>query len=324
MADERRVVGRRRRGGWREHVTGWLFVGPAAVVLGAFGLLPVLYAGYVSLHDWGLVKRGFVGLANYERAFGDPEFGRAMLVTVWYVLGTVPTSLGLGLLVANLLGRRMRGRAFYRTLYFLPYVTSVVAAAAVWLWIFYPTEAGLANAAFRALGLPRQDWVEESRGLFLLIGEHFGVRVPGWAGGPSLALVCVMVFSVWSSVGFDVVVLLAALASVPREVYDAAELDGATGWQRLRHITVPLISPTLFFLLIVSTIRAFRVFGQIYVMASKETARTAHNVTMYVFHWMYTGSDYGYSSAVALILFGVILLVTLVQMRAVGRRVHYG
>lgn len=315
--------GTRKRGRPREHLTGFLFVGPAALVLGAFSLFPVGYAFYVSLHDWGVVKRGFVGLENYGRALGDPEFGRAMAVTAWYVLGTVPVTLVLALLVANLLSRRIWGRAVYRTIYFLPYVTSVVAAAAVWLWIFYPTEFGLANAVFDGLGLPKQDWVEEAQGVFQLVGEHFGLAVPGWAAGPSLALVCVMVFSVWGSVGFHVVVLLAALSNVPREIYEAAELDGATGWQRLRSVTVPLISPTLFFLLIVSTIRAFRVFGQIYVMASKETARTAHNVTMYIFHLIYNVNEYGYSSAIAMLLFVIILLVTLVQFRVVGRRVHY-
>lgn len=307
----------------REHLTGWLFVGPAALVLAAFSLFPVGYAFYVSLHDWGLTNRGFVGMENYARAFTDAEFGRAMGVTVWYVLGTVPTTMVLALLLANLLSRRIRGRAVYRTIYFLPYVTSVVAAAAVWLWIFYPTDTGLANAVFQGLGLPPQDWVEESQGVFGLMAGHFGLTLPAWAAGPSLALACVIVFSVWSSVGFHVVVLLAALSSVPKEIYEAAELDGASGWQRLRRVTVPLISPTLFFLLVISTIRAFRVFGQIYVMASKETARTAHNVTMYVFQTFYVANERGYGSAVALVLFAVILLVTLVQMRVAGRRVHY-
>jgi len=173
------------------------------------------------------------------------------------------------------------------------------------------------------LGLPAQGWVEESRGVVGLVASHVGLRVPGWAAGPSLALVCVMVFSVWSSVGFYVVVLLAALSNVPAEIYEAAALDGATGWRRLRHITVPMISPTLFFLLIVATIRAFRVFGHIYVLAAKDTERTAHNVTMFIFRTFYESGETGYGSAIALVLFAIILLVTLVQMRVVGQRVHY-
>jgi len=307
----------------REHVTGWLYVGPAAAVLGLFFVFPVGYALYVSLHRWSLTREAFVGLENYGRAFGDPEFGRALLVTVYYVVGTVPASLFLGLLIANLLAQRIRWRSVYRTVYFLPYVTSVVAAAAVFLWIFYPNEQGLANVVLGWLGVPAQAWVEESRGVLALLLEPMGVALPPWAGGPSLALVCVMVFSVWGSVGFYVVVLLAALTNVPAEIYEAATLDGATGWQRLRHVTVPLISPTLFFLLIVSTIRAFRVFGQIYVMAAKERMGTAHNVTMFIFKTFYERGETGYGSAVALILFVIILIVTLVQMRLVGRRVHY-
>lgn len=307
----------------RENLAACLYVGPAAVVLGLFCVFPVCYAFYVSLHRWGLSRQAYVGLANYTRAFTDPEFGRAVLVTVYYVLGTVPVSLLLGLVIANLLAQRIRGRGVYRTIYFLPYVTSVVAAAAVWVWIFYPAEHGVANTVMKAIGLPQQAWVEESRGVFGLVAEHWGIHVAPWAQGPSLALVCVMVFSVWSAVGFYVVVLLAALSNVPNEIYEAAAIDGATGWRRLRHITVPMISPTLFFLLIVATIRAFRVFGHIYVLASKDTEQTAHNVTMLVFRTFYESGETGYGSAIALILFGVILLVTLIQMRVVGPRVHY-
>ncbi len=306
-----------------ETLQGYTFVAPAAALLGLFFVFPVGYAFYVSLHRWGLAQEAYIGLDNYRRAFGDPEFGRALLVTVYYVVGTVPVSLLLGLVIANLLAQRVRGRGAYRTVYFLPYVTSVVAAAAVWVWIFYPNEQGLANVVLGWLGLPSQAWVEESRGVVALLLEPLGVGVPPWAGGPSLALVCVVIFSVWSSVGFYVVVLLAALSNVPAEIYEAATIDGATGWQRLRHVTVPLISPTLFFLLIVATIRAFRVFGHIYVLASKDTEHTAHNVTMFIFRAFYERGETGYGSAVALILFAIILAVTILQMKLVGRRVHY-
>jgi len=316
-----------RRRHRRENRTGWLYVAPAALVLGLFSVLPVLYAFYVSLHDWSLVKLKFIGFRNYAEALGrDPNFGKSLLATVYYVVGTVPASLLLGLLIANLLAGKIRGRLAYRTIYFLPYVTSVVAAAAVWFWMLYPAPAewGLANSVMKALGLKPQLWVEESKGVFRLIAEHFGSTLPGWAEGPSLALVCVMLFSIWQSVGFDIVVLLAALTTVPKEIYEAAAVDGATGWRRLRHITIPLISPTLFFLSIVSTIRAFRVFNQVYIMASKETSHTADTVTVYIFRAFYGGTwRVGYGSAIAIILFVIILAVTLLQMRALGARVHY-
>jgi len=307
-------------------VTGYLYVAPATLILALFSVFPLGYAFYVSLHDWRLRKGEFVGLQNYIDAFSaDPQFGRALLATVWYVVGTVPVSLALGLFIANLLAGKIRGRAVYRTIYFLPYVTSVVAAAAVWMWLLYPAPAewGLANAAMKAIGLPPQAWVEESKGIFRLVAEHWGWRPPAWAAGPSLSLVCVMAFSVWQALGFDIVVLLAALTTVPKEIYEAAAVDGATGWRRMRRITIPLISPTLFFLSIVSTIRAFRVFNQVYIMASKETAGTANTVTVYIFNTFYVGGRVGYGSAVAMVLFLIILAVTLVQMRALGARVHY-
>lgn len=307
-------------------MTGYLYVAPATLILALFSVFPLGYAFYVSLHDWRLRKGEFVGLQNYIDAFSaDPQFGRALLATVWYVVGTVPVSLALGLFIANLLAGKIRGRAVYRTIYFLPYVTSVVAAAAVWMWLLYPAPAewGLANAAMKAIGLPPQAWVEESKGIFRLVAEHWGWRPPAWAAGPSLSLVCVMAFSVWQALGFDIVVLLAALTTVPKEIYEAAAVDGATGWRRMRRITIPLISPTLFFLSIVSTIRAFRVFNQVYIMASKETAGTANTVTVYIFNTFYVGGRVGYGSAVAMVLFLIILAVTLVQMRALGARVHY-
>ncbi len=313
---------RRRR---RESATGWLYVSPAALILGLFSILPVAYAFYVSLHDWRMVKGGFVGLQNYADALSkDPAFGRSLLATVWYVVGTVPVGLVLALVIANLLAQKIRGRGVYRTVYFLPYVTSIVAAAAVWLWMLYPAEWGLANSVMKGLGLPMQRWVEEPRGVFALAAEHFGGALPGWAAGPSLSLACVMLFSVWQSLGFEVVVLLAALTSVPKEIYEAAAVDGATGWRRLRHITIPLISPTLFFLSIISTIRAFRVFNQVYVLGSKETAaHSADTVTVYIFRTFYDRGEVGYGSATAMILFLIILAVTLLQMRLLGARVHY-
>ena len=312
---------RRRR---RENVTGWLYVSPAALVLGLFSIFPVGYAFYVSLHDWQIVKGDFVWFQNYADAFSrDPRFGQSLLATVYYVVGTVPVSILLGLVIANLLAQKIRGRGVYRTIYFLPYVTSIVAAAAVWLWMLYPSELGLANSRMKGLGLAPQRWVEEPTGVFRLIAEHYGSTLPGWAAGPSLSLVCVMAFSIWQSLGFDIVVLLAALTMVPKEIYEAAAVDGATGWRRLRYITIPLISPTLFFLSIVSTIRAFRVFNQVYIMA-KDPSHTADTVPVYIYRVMYdSGWGVGYGSAIAMILFLIILAVTLLQMRVLGARVHY-
>ena len=300
---------------------GVLAVLAVGLLLGAWLTRRVPWAGL----RWVPLLLCGVPLALAVASLALHGLGATWLVLWAVLLGGLFASVEAAFVLGRWVAARLELRSVYRTVYFLPYVTSVVAAAAVWLWIFYPhpAESGLMNTVFRWLGLPPQRWVEESRGVFELLGGAVGLRVPGWAAGPSLALVCVMAFSVWTSLGFNIVVLLAALTNVPKEIYEAAAIDGAAGWRRLRHVTVPLISPTLFFLLIVSTIRAFRVFSHVYVMASKDPKHTAHNVTMYIFRLVYTKSRLGYGSAVALLLFALILVVTLVQMRVLGRRVHY-
>lgn len=301
----------------------YLYLAPAAVILLTFCVFPLGYALYVSLFDWGLVKGKFVGLSNYREALHSAEFWRALLVTVYYVIGTVPVTLILAFFVARLLFQKIRARGFYRTCYFLPYITSTVAAAVVWRWIFYHDERGLANWVLQSLGLGVQRWVLEPTGIFQLLARAVSVELPDWAGGPSLALVCVMIFSIWQSIGFDIVIFLAGLSSIPNEMHEAAELDGAGSWQMTRYITLPLLSPTIFFVVIISTIRAFRVFNQIYIMGHGERLRTTHNITMHIYSNSFDYFHFGYGAAVALILFLVILLLTIVQMRIAGAKVHY-
>jgi multiple sugar transport system permease protein len=316
--------GRRRRS---EGVLALLFLLPSALVLGAFGIFPLLYAFYVSLHKWTLVKGPFLGLGNYVQALrAEPDFWQALQVTVYYVLGTVPATLVLGFLVAELLNRRLAGLTLYRVLFFTPYIVSPVAAAAVWRWIYHP-QYGLANAALAALHLPTRRWLQEPQGVVSLIGGSMGIDVPSWAAGPSVALTAIMTVSIWHGLGFAVVVLLAGLASIPTDVTEAARLDGARGWPMMRHVTLPLLSPTLFFLLIVFTIRAFQTFNQIYVLTPQGgPLGTTRNITMYIFTSFYQNTSrlgYGYGAAVAFILFGLILLLTVLQFKLLGDRVHY-
>jgi multiple sugar transport system permease protein len=316
---------RRRIGG--ETLLGLLFLLPSAVILGGFGFFPLLYAFYVSLHKWTLVQGPFVGFANYVQALtAEPNFWLALRVTFYYVLGTVPATLVLGFLLAQLLSRRIPGVALYRVLFFTPYIVSPVAASAVWRWIYHP-QYGAANALLAALHLPKQQWLLEPAGVFGVFARTAGVQLPGWAEGPSLALACIIVVSVWQSLGFAVVVLLAGIAAIPGEITEAAQLDGASGWPLMRHVTLPLLSPTLFFLLIVFTIRAFQTFNQIYILTPEGgPGGTTRNITMYIFTSFYqntTRLGYGYGAAVAFLLFGLILALTLLQFRLIGERVHY-
>ncbi len=319
-----------RRRFWRETGLAYLYLLPALVILFTFHIYPVFYAFYISLHRWGVKKLGWVGLANYQRVLHDPNFWKALKVTVYYVLGAVPLGIGLSLFFAYLLFQRVAGKGVYRTIFFLPYITSTVAASAVWLWIFN-TQHGLANNLLKALGWKPLRWLQEPKGIFYLIARGLGFEgYPRWAEGPSLALVVIILFTVWHYLGFDIVVFLAGLSNIPKELYEAAKIDGAGRWQLFRYITLPLLSPTTFFLVIISTIGSFQAFNQIYVMSQGATGtvggplRTTMTVTVYLYDKFYEGGYYGYASAIAFVLFFIILGLTLLQMWVGQKRVHYG
>jgi multiple sugar transport system permease protein len=303
---------------------GFVFLAPAGLILLVFALYPLASVFQMSLvRNWGMFNARPAGLANYRAVLGGGAFWRSFLVTVDFVLCTVPVTLAIAFVTANLLFRAVRGRGLCRALYFLPYITSSVAAAAVWRWLFHIDSRGVANRLLAWIGVGPLRWAEESRGVFAMIADGAGVTLPAWAGGPSLALVSVAVFSIWHTVGFDIVILLAGLTAIPRELREAAAVDGAGPWQRLRHVTLPLLSPTLFFLLLISVIRSFQVFNQFYIMAPAQCFDSARNVTLHIFENFYVHPDYGYAAAVAVVLFVMILVLTLLQTRLLERRVHY-
>lgn len=311
---------------WRETGLAYLYLLPALIVVIGFHLLPVGYAFWVSLHNWSIAQGRFVGSGNYERLLTDPDFHNALRTTLWFVVGTVPLELGLGLLIATLLFQPIRGRGLYRTVFFLPYVTSTVAAAAVWTWLFNP-QSGVANALLTSAGLPAQRWLQEPTGVLALFGSAWGWSLPGWAEGPSLALVSIALFSVWQGLGFTVVIYLAGLGNVPRELYEAGRIDGASERQLFRHITLPLLTPTTYFLIILGTIRAFQSFNQVYVMSIDHRGGpvgTTQLATVFIYDTFYGQTRLGYGAAAAFILFGIVLLLTLIQVRFLGRRVDYG
>ncbi|HHX39278.1 MAG TPA: sugar ABC transporter permease [Armatimonadetes bacterium] len=310
-----------RRRFLRESFQAYTFLLPALVIIGVFHVFAIFYAVYISLHDWSILKEAYIGLANYSKLLADPEFRQSLLVTLWYVIGTVPVGLALSLGVAVLLFRPLRGVGFYRTLFFLPYITSLVAAAAVWQWMYNP-DYGVLNLALARLGLPAQQWLLEPRGVFGLALAPLGISLPEWAAGPSLALVSIIVMSIWSGLGFNVIVYLAGLGSIPRELQEAARVDGAGEWQVFRQVTVPLLSPTTFFLVIIATIRAFQAFNQIYVMSPNDP--TTRTLTMFIFQTFYGSSRAGYGAAAAMALFVILLLLTIAQMRLGQEKVHYG
>lgn len=326
---DRLVQPRRRSRARRELVdaiSAYLWIAPAVVIIGVFHFLPVFYAAYISLHRWGLRQDRYLGLANYERALTDGEFWNALAVTLYYVLGTVPVALVLAFVLAALLFQPIAVRGLFRTIFFLPYVTSTVAAAMVFGWLFH-NQYGVVNVVVTWLGLEPRRWLLEPTPALKLLLDAIGVSVglPESALGPSLALTVVILFAIWHGLGFDVVVFLAGLSNIPREIQEAARLDGASGPQVIRHVVLPLLSPTILFLTVVATIRSFQAFNQIYVLTNGGPLNTTRNVVMLIFQNFYQRTDrVGYAAAVAIILFAIVLAITLLQLRLGGRRVHYG
>lgn len=327
--------GRSRARGKNEPLA-YLFLLPAIAVLTVFHFFPLLFAFYISVHNWRIKKVGFNGLANYAEALGKREFWLSFGNTLYFVIGTVPLTMAIALLLAYLLFQKVRFLSFFRTVYFLPYVTSTVAAAAIWTWIFNG-RTGILNALIDgAFGEEnRLRWLQEPKGIFLMIADRFGVAIPAdyplaLLRGPSLALVCIMAMTIWHLLGFDIVIFLAGLGNINKELYEAARIDGANEWTIFRRITMPLLLPTISFLTIISTIGAFKTFNEIYVMSTAAfpggqasaggPLGSTQTVVVYVYNQFYSSQRLGYGSAVAFLLFAVILALTLLQLSVSRRR----
>ncbi len=310
---------RLRRRGRGDAPTAALLLFPALTILVVFGMAPLVVSAYMSLYGGKHGMGPFVGLANYVEALQSPVFRRSFLVTVYYAVGTVPTTLLLSFLIAYGLHRIVRGRGLLRTLYFLPYVTSAVAAAMVWRALFNP-QTGIVNVLFVRIGLPAQQWLLEPRGVLHLI-------TGGWVPpelGPSLALCCIILFDIWHGSGFMVVVFLAGLAAIPRELEEAARMDGAGGLRIVRHVVIPLLSPTIFFLGVVGAVRAFQAFNSFYALTQGgRTLGTTENLVLHIYSNFYEYGYWGYGAAVAVLLSSAIIALTVIQWRIIGRRVHY-
>lgn len=317
---------RRRR--IKEALLGYLYLLPAVIILGAFHFFPVGYAFYISLHRWRIKKSDFIAFENYAKALGDPAFWSSLKVTVFYVIGTVPFQLAIALAIAYLLFQNIRGKAAYRVIYFLPYVTSTVASAAVWTWIFTPREGPL-NQLLELFGIDPFRWLLEPKGIFEVLAGRMGVSLPDWAAGPSVALVAIMIFVIWFWVGYDATIFLAGLGNIPYELYEAARIDGAGRWQLFRYITLPLLSPTTFFLSLIAIIGSFQAFNHIFVMTGAAAGnvggplRTTTTTTILIYKQFYESARFGYASAISFLLFAIILALTLLQNYVAGKRVHY-
>ncbi len=289
----------------RKALWGMALVAPNVLGLMFFFGIPVLMAFGTSFNEWnGIKPPRFIAVDNFERMLYDDSFQQALTNTFKLIALVVPAEIGLALGVALLLNLPLHGRGVLRALYFLPVVTSTVAASVVWTSIFQPTYGILSQ--------------------FL---EPFGLGETKWLVEPGLVLIPVAVVVIWQRIGFDMVIFLAGLQTIPPVLYEAALIDGAGRWQRFRHVTLPMLSPTTFLIVVLAVINAFQIFDQVYVTTLRTVpggvGGSATTLTYFLFRRAFTNSEFGYASAVALVLFAIILLVTVVQLRIQRRWVYY-
>lgn len=287
---------------WADSALAYLYLLPTLLVLGAFSVYPVLRAFIISLYDWRVLSQEFIGLANYRELAADPLFWQSVKNTLIYVAVTVPVQTMLALGFALLLNRPLRGRAFYRMAFFIPYVATVVAVSMVWLWIYH------------------EDW-----GLLNHILGWFGIAPQKWLLHPKWTMLTIIILSIWKSLGYTVVLFLGGLQTVDKELHHAAKVDGANDWQAFWHVTWPMLSPTTFFVSVTAVITAFKVFTEIFVLYGGKPGpqSVATTIVFFVYEKAWDNFRMGYASAAAYVLFLMVLAVTMLQLWYGRTRVHY-
>lgn len=284
-------------------LAGLSLIAPSAAVFAAFVFLPVLLVAYVSFTDWDLLsnRMNFVGLQNYTGLLGSPEFLQALRNTLYFAGVQIPLDMGISLGFALLLNRKLRGVSVYRAAFFTPVVTSTVAMAAVWLWIYEP-EMGLANYVLKFLRLSPVGWLDD----------------------PSWAMPAVILMSIWKGLGYDIVIFLAGLQNIPDMYLEAAAIDGASVWHRFWRVTFPLLSPVTYFVLVMSVINSFKVFTQIHVMTpTGGPLKSTAVLVFYIYSEAFERYHFGAAAAASVMLFALVVAATLLQRKIAEKRVHY-
>lgn len=257
-------------------------------------------------------------------ASGDKKLWEGLKVTIFYAVGTVPVQLGISLFISILLFQKLAGSNIFRIIFFIPYVTPAIASAAVFKQMFSNRYNAPVNLLLQTFGGNPQQWLFEPRGIFTMLGHNLGINVPEWAAGPSLALLVIMIHSVWTYVGYDTVIYLAGLGNIPTELLDAAEVDGANKWEVFRNITFPLLSPTTYFLSLIAIIGTFKAFNTIWIFRENLALGTTDPFSVTIFIEFFEKFRYGYASAMAFVLFAIILSLTFINNKVQGSRVFYG
>jgi multiple sugar transport system permease protein len=288
--------------GWRKAAVVSVFLAPSLVALLAFSIGPMVGTFWVSLQEWNLIRPAeYVGFANYRELWHDDEFRKALRNTLYYLVGYLPLVTAGGLGLAVLLNRRVRGTNLFRAMYFLPVVTSWVVVSLLWRWLLNPTD-GVVN------------W---------LLGR-VGIDGPGWWTDRTWAMPSVILASAWKDLGFVMIILLAGLQAIDGTLYEAARIDGAGAWRQLRSVTLPLLTPSLFFVVVISLINGFQVFEQVWVMTDGGPAGASTVMVEQIVKNTFQYGRAGYAAAQSVVLFSIILAVTAIQLRLQKRWVFYG
>lgn len=296
MADRNKMIRKREI---KRNLVAYSFIAPNFIGFAVFTLVPIVCAFGLAFMEWdGNNPAKFIGLANFKRLGTDTFFWSALKNTLVYVIGVVPLTMIMSLFLAILLNQKIRGRAFFRTIGFFPYVASLVAVTAVWSMLFHPSKGPVNFLINKVLQVPTSN-------------------LPKWFSG-GLVLVTLILFSVWKYMGYYMVIYLAGLQGISAELYEAASLDGAGTWAKFRYVTWPQLRSTTFFVVVMLTINCFKVYDIAVMLAGGQDGKLSTSATVLVYYIYQNAFDYwklGYSSAISMVLFVLVLIVTLIQFR---------
>ena len=287
----------------KKYMWAYGFIAPSLILICILNLWPIIQTFYLSLNEVkGFQNPVFIGLLNYKTLFHDSEFWRSLFNTCIYTIITVPVGVSLSLLTAVFLNMSIKAKSLYRVLYFLPVISAPSAVAMVWRWL-YNSEFGFIN-------------------YFLSV---FRIQGPNWIADSHTVLISVMIVGIWSLVGYNMVILLAGLQDIPRSYYEAAQIDGATSVKQFLHITVPLVSPTLFFVVLTTMISSLQVFDHIFMMldSTNPSLKSGESIVYLFYKYTFANNNKGYGSAIATVLLFLVLILTVVQMKVQKKWVHY-
>lgn len=280
----------------KQNLIAYSFILPNFIGFLCLTFIPIVFSFILSVCEWDAGNAStisFVGLDNFRAMANDPTFKIATKNTFIYTIGVVPATMILSLLIAMLLNCNIKGRTFFRAVVFFPYVASLVAVGVVWNALFHPSN-GPVNQLLAALGVE---------------------NLPRWAASTTWAMPTLILLTIWKNVGYYTIVYLAALQGVPKELYEASRIDGASAWQRFKNITWPMVTPTTFFVVVMLTIFTFKVFDIMYITTQGGPGRSTQVLVYHIYNKAFVSQEYGYASALAMILFAIVLVVTLIQFR---------